>query len=66
MLFIQTNPASLFTVYGFQNNLAPTTGSVLTTSGANVNGNVGGTAACFQFPQYLDTIKYFALNYNTK
>lgn len=36
----------LFTVYGFQNNLAPTSSSVLTTSGANVHANVGGTTAC--------------------
>ncbi|KAI3362716.1 hypothetical protein L3Q82_001780 [Scortum barcoo] len=28
--------------YGFQNNLAPTSASVLTTSGANVNANLGG------------------------
>lgn len=31
-----------FLVYGFQNNLAPASASVLTTSGANVNANLGG------------------------
>uniref|UniRef100_A0A4W6CRV6 Uncharacterized protein n=1 Tax=Lates calcarifer TaxID=8187 RepID=A0A4W6CRV6_LATCA len=40
-LLAPTSPSSL-SVYGFQNNLAPTSGSVLTTSGANVNANLGG------------------------
>lgn len=31
-----------FTVYGFQNNLAPTSASILTTSGANVNASSAG------------------------
>uniref|UniRef100_A0A3B3HBV5 Uncharacterized protein n=1 Tax=Oryzias latipes TaxID=8090 RepID=A0A3B3HBV5_ORYLA len=35
-------PASSLSVYGFQNNLAPTSGYVLTTSGANVNASLGG------------------------
>lgn len=35
--------SSLFTVYGFQNNLGPTSNGVLTTSGANVSATVGGT-----------------------
>uniref|UniRef100_A0A3B5AI11 Uncharacterized protein n=1 Tax=Stegastes partitus TaxID=144197 RepID=A0A3B5AI11_9TELE len=34
--------ASLLTVYGFQNNLAPTSASVLTTNGTNINANLGG------------------------
>uniref|UniRef100_A0A665XB88 Uncharacterized protein n=1 Tax=Echeneis naucrates TaxID=173247 RepID=A0A665XB88_ECHNA len=34
---IESYCALVFAVYGFQNNLAPTTGSVLTTSGANIN-----------------------------
>lgn len=40
-LHLELNPF-LCPVYGFQNNLAPASGSVLTTSGANVNANVGG------------------------
>ena len=44
---IESNCSSRFTVYGFQNNLAPTSGTVLTASGANVNANLGGTAAWF-------------------
>lgn len=47
--FMSSNRLKLhlpFTVYGFQNNLAPTSSSVLTTSGANVHANVGGTTAC--------------------
>lgn len=36
-----------FLVYGFQNNLAPTSASVLTTSGANVNANLGGKKSFF-------------------
>lgn len=45
MLFNQVKLHLLFTVYGFQNNLAPTSSSVLTTSGANVHANVGGMTA---------------------
>lgn len=55
--FLQLAPKTqllLCPVYGFQNNLAPASGSVLTTSGANVNANVGGTAAAF--PDMLFTI----------
>lgn len=61
-LLIKSKTASLVSavVYGFQNNLAPTSGSVLTTSGANVNANVGGTPAysltCFH---NVYTVKYF-------
>lgn len=47
-------------VYGFQNNLAPTSGSVLTTSGANINANVGGTPAYFLTCFHnVYTVKYF-------
>uniref|UniRef100_A0A3P8WKQ1 Uncharacterized protein n=1 Tax=Cynoglossus semilaevis TaxID=244447 RepID=A0A3P8WKQ1_CYNSE len=43
VLFLRFNESVfLFLVYGFQNNLAPTSVSVLTTSGANVNANLGG------------------------
>lgn len=55
--FLQLAPKThrlLCPVYGFQNNLAPVSGSVLTTSGANVNANVGGAAAIF--PHMLFTI----------
>lgn len=46
VLFLRFNESVfLFLVYGFQNNLAPTSVSVLTTSGANVNANLGGTGA---------------------
>ncbi|MEQ2237654.1 hypothetical protein ILYODFUR_025354 [Ilyodon furcidens] len=35
-------PPSSLSVYGFQNNLAPTSAGVLTTSGTNVTANLGG------------------------
>lgn len=54
--FLQLTPKAqllLCSVYGFQNNLAPASGSVLTTSGANANANVGGMAALICFSQYF-------------
>lgn len=69
LCFLQLVPKPqllLCPVYGFQNNLAPASGSVLTTSGANVNANVGGTAAFFpdmlftMFPTALFCYRVFA------
>lgn len=51
-----------FLVYGFQNNLAPTSASVLTTSGANVNANLGGKKTFF-LSSFFPLISKLCLSY---
>lgn len=46
--------ASLFPVYGFQNNLAPTSIGALTTSGGNVTANLGGNG-CLSVEYQMST-----------